>query len=65
MQATDRAHRIGQKKSVFVYKLIMKNSLEERILTIQYKKHELFKTFIESAGENKMNLESLCELIGI
>lgn len=64
MQATDRAHRIGQKKDVMVYKLIMKNSLEERIVTIQYKKHDLFKTFIDSS-DNKMSVESLCDLIGI
>jgi SNF2 family DNA or RNA helicase len=37
-QATDRAHRIGQTKSVFVYKLIMKDTLEEKILDLQAKK---------------------------
>ncbi len=37
-QATDRAHRIGQDKAVFVYKLITENTLEEQILKMQAKK---------------------------
>lgn len=40
-QATDRAHRIGQKNSVFVYKLVVAGSIEEKILALQDKKAEL------------------------
>jgi SNF2 family DNA or RNA helicase len=40
-QATDRAHRIGQDKPVFVYKLIAQDTVEERILQLQADKHEL------------------------
>ncbi|VAW49566.1 DNA/RNA helicases, SNF2 family [hydrothermal vent metagenome] len=40
-QATDRAHRIGQKNPVFVYKLITENTLEEKILAMQAKKQAL------------------------
>ncbi len=40
-QATDRAYRIGQEKSVFVYKLIVENSIEEKIIELQKKKQSL------------------------
>ncbi len=40
-QASDRAHRIGQTKSVFVYKMIAADTVEERILELQARKAEL------------------------
>ncbi len=40
-QATDRAHRLGQSKNVFVYKLVVAGSIEEKILALQDKKAEL------------------------
>jgi len=40
-QATDRAHRIGQSKEVFVYKLMVENSVEEKIVAMQKKKQAL------------------------
>lgn len=40
-QATDRAHRIGQEKQVSVFKLIMKDTVEENILLLQEQKRDL------------------------
>ena len=45
-QAVDRAHRIGQKRTVFNYKFITKDSVEEKILTLQQKKLGLVKDII-------------------
>lgn len=42
-QATDRSHRIGQQKPVFVYRLITTGTVEEAMLTMQSKKRLLFK----------------------
>jgi len=50
-QATDRAHRIGQDKPVFVYKLIAQGTVEERILQLQADKHALAsRIYTESSG---------------
>ena len=46
-QATDRAHRIGQDKVVTVIQLVMKNSIEERILELQQMKKELVDQVVE------------------
>ncbi len=43
-QATDRAHRIGQRSAVQVYKLISKDTIEEKILDLQQRKQELADT---------------------
>lgn len=48
MQASDRAHRIGQDKPVFVYKIIARDTVEEKILQLQEKKRALVKSIISS-----------------
>lgn len=56
-QATDRAHRIGQTKSVFVYKLVVEGSIEEKIVELQDKKSALTDTLLkEGLAENSDNL---------
>lgn len=56
MQATDRTHRIGQDKPVFVYKLIVRDSVEEKIVQLQERKKELVDQLV--ATENSF-LKSL------
>lgn len=47
-QAIDRAHRIGQTQKVFSYKFITKNSVEEKILSLQKRKMELAENLIDT-----------------
>ena len=49
-QATDRAHRIGQTRPVFVYNLIATASVEERMLGLQHKKSELASQLLGGSG---------------
>jgi SNF2 family DNA or RNA helicase len=49
-QATDRAHRIGQNRSVFVYKLIARGTVEEKILQLQADKHALVSQLYAENG---------------
>ena len=46
MQATDRTHRIGQDKPVFVYKMIVRDSVEEKIIQLQERKRALVTQLI-------------------
>lgn len=52
-QATDRAHRIGQQKSVFVYKLICEGTLEEKIQAMQQRKQALADGLYQSGGKSE------------
>lgn len=47
-QAADRTHRIGQTRSVDCIKLVVKDSIEEKILTLQARKQEIFDNLIEN-----------------
>ena len=47
-QATDRAHRIGQKRIVTSYKLIARGTVEEKILNLQKRKRELANAMVET-----------------
>jgi SNF2 family DNA or RNA helicase len=54
-QATDRAHRIGQTKNVFVYKLIAQGTIEQRMVDLQDRKRNLAKSILDKTGSHKMN----------
>ncbi|MBR3255590.1 MAG: DEAD/DEAH box helicase [Clostridia bacterium] len=63
-QATDRAYRIGQKNNVQVYKLITKNSIEEKIYELQRKKETLIDNVLDTKTTfiNKLSKEDLLSL---
>ncbi len=63
-QATDRAYRIGQDKPVFVYKLIIENSVEEKIVKMQEEKRALAEAIYEGKeqGFSTMEEKELLEL---
>ena len=49
-QAVDRAHRIGQQKRVFAYRLIAKDTVEEKVVQLQEQKRELAEAIVASNG---------------
>ena len=59
-QATDRAYRIGQDKNVFVYKLVVRNSIEEKILELQKRKASLAAIYEE---DSKIEAKELLDLL--
>ena len=63
-QATDRAYRIGQKNNVQVYKLITKNSIEEKIYDLQMKKAELADNMLSTQTKfvNKLSKDEIMKL---
>ncbi|MBR3674281.1 MAG: DEAD/DEAH box helicase [Clostridia bacterium] len=63
-QATDRTYRIGQKKNVQVYKLITKNSIEEKIYELQQKKAKLIDNML-STNETFINRLSKDEIMSL
>lgn len=54
-QANDRAHRIGQTRPVTVYKLVAHDSIEERIITLQESKKDLYEQVVKSGTESITN----------
>lgn len=63
-QATDRAYRIGQKNNVQVYKMITKNSIEEKIYELQQRKSNLADNMLnlKTSFINKLSKEEIMDL---
>lgn len=55
-QAVDRAYRLGQDRTVFSYKVILKDSIEEKILKLQETKSKLVESLISDEGTSVKNL---------
>ena len=66
-QAIDRAYRIGQENKLTVYRPIIKDSVEEKVLVLQNAKKELFKDLMDNDDESffsgKLSLEDFQQLI--
>ena len=64
-QAIDRAHRIGQKRKVFTYKFITRNSVEEKILVLQQKKLKLTQELIttEESFMKQLTKEDIAQML--
>ena len=64
-QASGRAHRIGQQNSVTVYRLIAKDSIEEKVQTLQQMKKDLFDTIVEgTGGAGRLSDDDIAFLLG-
>ncbi|EFA22988.1 DEAD/DEAH box helicase [Bifidobacterium gallicum] len=66
-QATDRAHRIGQRHTVNVYKIVASDTVEERILGLQERKSELARTLLDtqsSVNVAAMTRDDVLALLG-
>ncbi len=64
-QAADRAHRIGQDQTVFVYRLVAEDTVEDRILTLQERKRSLAALLVDQDGQAipKMNEAEIMALL--
>ncbi len=63
-QASDRAYRIGQKRKVTIYKIVMKNTIEEKVLVLQEKKKNLSDIFDNASEKTNLSDEDIAYLLG-
>ncbi len=65
-QAEDRVYRIGQNKKVTIYKLVVANSIEEKVLSLQVKKKDVFDQLMANQNvPSKLSLKIFKELLDI
>lgn len=61
-QAIDRAHRIGQQKPVQVHRILVPNTVEDRILALQEKKRELIEAALDEKARKSISRLGVAEL---
>jgi SNF2 family DNA or RNA helicase len=62
-QASSRAHRIGQDRPVTVYRLVTKDTIEEKILALHTHKRSLAEGILEGTGAAALSLEDMLDLL--
>ena len=63
-QASDRAHRIGQTRPVTIYRFVMKDTIEERIVDLHASKRDLADSLLRGTDlSGKMSADELLKLI--
>jgi superfamily II DNA or RNA helicase len=62
-QAADRAHRIGQDKPVMIYRLVARDTVEERVLALQDKKRALAAAALDGGAATSITRDDLLELL--
>jgi superfamily II DNA or RNA helicase len=62
-QASSRAHRIGQDRPVTVYRLVTKDTIEEKILALHTQKRTLAEGILEGTGAAALSLEDMLDLL--
>lgn len=63
MQAVDRAHRIGQQKPVTVHRILVKGTVEDRIIELQNRKRKLVEAALDENASRKVGRLGREELI--
>ena len=62
-QASDRVYRIGQKNNVFIYRLITKGTIEEKVLDLQDEKKDIATTLFSGLSARKLTAEDFMQLL--